>query len=94
MNYFEQNRDFYDQPAHLTEEQRKEPLKVIESFFSDYDLSEVRESLGALLEVALTSENLEFSEPGQRADVLYFCKQLEELIEAAFILNCRNENKG
>ncbi len=77
----------------MTEDQKKQPLKVINEFFDNTRLHEVRETIASLLKVALTTDNDEFSEPEQRASVVFFCQQLEELIEAAFILKSKEKNR-
>jgi len=89
MSQYLQNKDFYGHPFLLTEEQKKKPLEVINGFFESLRLYEAREDLANLLKMALTSEGDEFSEPSQRANVIYFCQLIEELMEAAYILNSK-----
>ncbi|HEX7904394.1 MAG TPA: hypothetical protein VF487_10975 [Chitinophagaceae bacterium] len=91
MSLYDQNENFYSKPYRLTEDQKKQPLKIIDDFFDNIRLHEVRKAIDTLLKVALTTDNDEFSEPGQRASVMFFCQQLEELIEAAYLLQSNQD---
>ena len=93
MSLYDQNKDFFSKPYHLTDEQKKQPLKVIQEFFDNTRLHEARETIASLLKVALTTDNDEFAEPDQRASLMFFCQQLEELIEAAFILKPKEKKR-
>jgi hypothetical protein len=91
MNIYEQNQEFYNSLIRLTEEQQKEPLEVISDFFTDFHLWESRNNLATLLEVAFTKSNLQFGGAGQRNEIATFAEKLEELIEAAYILQIKKE---
>jgi hypothetical protein len=86
MSIFSQNSSFYGQPFRLTAEQKTEPLKVLRELFNDFRLEEIREVLAAFFEVAITTENTEFVTPRQRSNALASCRQIEEILEAAYIL--------
>ena len=86
MSIFERYQEFYSRPIRLSNEQRKEPLKVIDDFFVDFRLYESREYLAAWLECALTTSNLQFAGARQRNATYTFAERLEELIEAAYLL--------
>ena len=64
----------------------EEMLAVIENFFEDITLLELRKHLANLLEVALVSSNTIYDEASERDAVLCFCKQLEKLVEASSLL--------
>jgi len=54
----------------------------------------LRDILWNWFEAAITSDNDQYSNPEDRASLLYRCRRLEELIEAAFVLNqIENKNK-
>jgi len=92
MYRFMDHPDFYNKPICLTE--NVEALKVINRFFADFSLSELRDILWNWFEAAITSDNDQYSNPEDRASLLYRCRRLEELIEAAFVLNqIENKNK-
>jgi hypothetical protein len=78
--------EFYNQPILLTEEEKQDPLPVIKRFFEDVKLVEVRTHLYNLLEVPLTTPNTIYDEASERDTVLCCVKQLEKVIEIAYIL--------
>ena len=78
-------RDFYNESIRLREDQLTDPESVLDEFFVDYQMVEVRQQLWDLLETALTSENTAFAEAPQREALLLFYYRLEEVMEAVFI---------
>lgn len=89
MSQYKQNKDFYNTPYLLTEEQKKQPLTVIEDFFSYVHLHQAREILADLLHIALTSDSDEFHTGQDRSRIICFCNQVEQLIEAAYLLKSK-----
>jgi hypothetical protein len=61
-------------------------LQVFSDFFGGMSMSEIRQALANMLEVALTTPCEQFKQPVQRADIIYFCKK-EELVEATYVLS-------
>jgi len=86
MSPFQLHSQFYNHPIHLTAEQRENPSNVLDAFFTDYSLSEVRNILSTTTEVCLTCDIHPYDIGEKRGDFLYFQKQLELLLEAAFLL--------
>ena len=74
-------------PNHSSAKEKLQPAKVLSDFFDDYLLSEVWDILWQLVQVAITTQNDEYSEPEARADLLHQYSRLGELIEAAYIIN-------
>jgi hypothetical protein len=91
MSQYRQNKDFFNSPYLLTEEQMKEPLTVIEDFFSYAHLHQAREILADLLHTALTSDANEYHTGQERSKIICFCNQVEQLFEAAYILSSRKK---
>jgi len=92
MSKFNQeSEEFFDKIIYLEEEDRQDPLRVFRRFFSDYRLHEVRHILWSMVETCITTDNSEFSEPGDRADLLMRYRHFEELLEAGWLLT---EAKG
>ncbi|MBN8856570.1 MAG: hypothetical protein BGO55_24030 [Sphingobacteriales bacterium 50-39] len=85
MYCFIDHPDFFNKPIRLNA--NVEPTKVIDRFFADFSLSELRDILWTWFEAAITSDNDVYSDPEDRATLLYRYRRLEELIEAAFALN-------
>lgn len=86
MHNFNLKLEFYNEPILLTEEEMQDPLTVIREFFDDVKLLEVRTHLHNLLEVALTRPNTIYDEASERDATLCFIKQLEKIIESAFLI--------
>ncbi|HEX9513630.1 MAG TPA: hypothetical protein VF939_24230 [Puia sp.] len=86
MSQFLEQPKLFDQVMRLEEKEMREPLVVIERFFSDYRLHECRHILWTMVEACLTTDNLDFSEPEERADLLLRYNDLERLLEASYLL--------
>ena len=64
----------------------QDPFLVIDRFFSDYGLPECHQILWDMVETCLTSDNVLYQQPGQRADLLLRHRHFEELLDAAYAL--------
>ena len=82
-----------DQPIRLGEEERKDPLAVLDRIFGDYPLHEWREVLWEMVEVCLTTDNAEFGEAEERAGLIQQYKDLECLLEGAWLLVQKQKGK-
>jgi hypothetical protein len=94
MSEFLNHPDFFDKPVFLSETESHAPLTVLEEFFSDYSLSELRQILDDIRQVCLTTDQPPFSEPDRRADYLQYERHMISLLEAAFILAKGNSSAG
>lgn len=63
---------------------KQEAIEVLSEFFYTFHLVEVQEGLRNLLNTAVKN-NICMSQT-EKEDLSYFCKKLEELTEAAYIL--------
>ncbi len=86
MHPFDLHPEFYNKPILLTEEELANPMIVVQQFFDDYHLIEVRKHLHSLLEVALTSKNYLYDEASEMDAVVCFCERIEKLTEAVYEL--------
>ncbi|MBN9382783.1 MAG: hypothetical protein J0H74_18605 [Chitinophagaceae bacterium] len=87
MSKFNQSSgELFDKIIYLEEEDQQEPLRVFRRFFIDYRLHEFRDILWTMVETCITTDNAEFSEAGERADLLMRCRHFEELLEAGWLL--------
>ncbi|HET6253505.1 MAG TPA: hypothetical protein VFE32_05505 [Puia sp.] len=86
MSQYLEQKDLFDKILHLKTEERQDPLLVLESFFSDYRLHECRHHLWTMVETCLTTENAEFSDAGERGNLLLHFRDLERLLEAGALL--------
>jgi hypothetical protein len=80
------SEELFDKIIYLEEEDKQQPLRVFRRFFSDYRLHEFRDILWTMMETCITTDNSEFCEPGDRADLLMRCRHFEELLEAGWLL--------
>jgi len=86
MSQFLEQKDLFDQVLRLREEERRDPIMVIERFFGDYRLHECRHYLWTMVETCLTTDSAEFSDPEERANLLLRYKNLEGFLEAGYLL--------
>jgi hypothetical protein len=93
---FQIQSEFYNQPFLLSEDQAINPASVHADFFTDYNLSEVREILASITETCLTCDSFHYDTAEKRADFIHFQKKLEWLLEAAFMVakNQPSDNKS
>ena len=90
MSQFLDQKELFDSILFLKEEEKQNPLGVIEQFFNDYRLHECRHTLWAMVETCLTTDNAEFSDPEERGNLIQRYKDLERLLEAGTLLVRRN----
>lgn len=76
----------YNKPLRLSRKQRKHPARVIRDFYTWYHLGDVRHLLQEWLEVAITTENAQFETARDRSTLLFFCRNIELMAEAAYLL--------
>jgi len=94
MLSFQAHPEFYNQPFLLSEDQAINPASVAGDFFTDYNLSEVREILASITETCLTCDVYHFDSADKRADFIHFQKKLELLLEAAFMIAKSQSSDG
>jgi len=80
------SEELFDRIIFLEEKDVQDPLRVFRRFFSDYRLHEIRDILWTMVETCITTDNAEFSDPGERADLLTRYRHIEELLEAGWLL--------
>jgi hypothetical protein len=86
MSHFHQHQEFYDKPIRLSAEEKNDPLKVIDEFFTDYNLSEIREINHDVDRVCLSSDTPPFQDPEERDLLISYRESEEKVLEAASIL--------
>ena len=87
MSEFLNHPEFYDRPICLTEEERSDPLKIISCFFDDFRLSEIRDRNRQMDHVCLSTDMDPFDDPDERDRLLWYRRNEERLLEAAFLLS-------
>jgi hypothetical protein len=86
MSLFLEQKELFDRVLLLGEEEMRDPMSVFERYFSDYRLHECRYILWSMVETCLTTENTEYSDPGERANLLLNYRNLERILEAGILL--------
>jgi len=86
MSLFLEQKELFDKILLLEDNEVREPMRVLERFFSDYRLHECRYILWTMVETCLTTDNTEFSDPSERASLMMNYKNLERLLEAGILL--------
>jgi len=86
MSEFLNHPEFYNHPVCLTDEEINFPLTVIDRFFTDYWLSEIRAIHDEIEQVCLTTDAPPFASGRQRSDFLFYLNNLIRLVEAAFVV--------
>jgi len=82
---------FFNQPILLASGDQKDPQSVIQKFFEDYQLAELRDFISQTSYVCMVSNLSPFDDPEERANILLYHHRLEELYEALSLLPyCRN----
>jgi len=87
MKTYNRHPQWYNQPLRLTEEQKHNPVLLIEDFFECFHLDEVREILWRWVTDVISSPNSISTDPLERSNHIYFYEKLEEVVEAAFMIN-------
>ena len=82
-----------NQPLRLTEEERRDPYIVLEDFFSNFHLQDIREMLWDWLVAAMSSESTQYSTGYARSNLVFVYEKLELLIEAAHGIHKRRRKK-
>jgi hypothetical protein len=93
MLYHQLPPQFNNTPVRLSKKEAQQAGKLIQTFFDAYHLHEIRCSLAALTEIALTTNNTHFDTAKERDSILWFYYQLETFIEAVYIQYPPLQNK-
>ena len=93
MSQFSQQKELFDGVLHLKDDEKQDPMLVIERFFSDYRLHECRHHLWTMVETCLTTDNTGFSDAEERGNLLLHYRDLERVLEAGAILLERSRRK-
>jgi hypothetical protein len=90
MLYHQLPPQFNNTPVRLSNKEAKLAANFIQKFFGAYHLHEIRRSLAALTEIALTTNNTHFEDAKERDSILWFYYELEIFIEAVWFQNRQN----
>lgn len=77
----------------LTEEERQNPYRVVEEFFSFFDTQDMHEILWDWLVAAMSNESGSFESGYSRSNLIFVYERLESLIEASYVIHMRRKKK-
>lgn len=83
---YSQRSELFNQVLILEDASPQTAIECLKNFTTDYRLEECRSFLWSMVETCLTTENSNFSEPEDRADILLRNCHLQKLFEAVFVL--------
>jgi hypothetical protein len=78
--------DVANLPKRLSDDQIDQPESVVADLFNDYPLEEIQAIMYEIVIQAVCSDDLGVTSLTRR-DMVWFCKQIETLIEALYVLN-------
>lgn len=93
MNLFQSHPDFYNQLIRLSEEEKAEPHEVLHNFFQNCPFAVIRQTLWSMVETSLAVPYSVYDNAGERQTLLWFYRELETVLEAAFLLSKEQEKK-
>lgn len=91
MRSINRHPQWENSPVRLTEQQRQDLYGVLEDFFSNFHLQDVRELLWDWLVAALSSECSTYESGYARSNLIFVYEKLETLIEAAWGLHLKRK---
>lgn len=78
--------ELFNQVLILEDASPQTAIEFLKSFTVDYRLEECRSFLWSMVETCLTTDNSNYSEPENRADLLLRNCHLQKLFEAVFVM--------
>lgn len=87
MKTHNQHPVWYNEPMRLNEDQLNDPELTFDDFFQYYHLNEVREILWKWVTEVVSSPRSISINPHDRNDHLFFYEKIEQLVEAAWVMN-------
>ena len=82
-----------NQPLRLTEEERQDPYIVLDDFFSNFHLQDMREMLWDWFVAAMSSESSAYNTGYARSNLVFVYEKLELFIEAVQVINKRRKKR-
>jgi hypothetical protein len=94
MCHFQQHQEFFDKPIRLSDQEKTNPISVIDGFFTDYRLSEIRELNQQMDHICLSTDSPPFQDADERARLLCYREDEEKALEAAFLIWRNSESSA
>lgn len=86
MSNFLEHAEIFNNPLLLSEKEIENPSSVLKKFCRDYKLADSKQSNWDQLQTCLTTDNVPYAEPKERANLMYRHERLEKLLEAVFLI--------
>jgi len=84
--------EWQHRPFRLTVEEIGDPNQVLIRFFNDRTLPQHREILWELLSTAIGGKSAEFLDGKEVGELVFYCRQLEEFIEAVSLIQQKDRS--
>ncbi len=93
MRTVDTNPQLENQPLRLTEEEKQDPYIVLDDFFSNFHLQDVREMLWDWFVAAMSAESSAYNTGYARSNLVFVYEKLELFIEAVQVINKRRKKR-
>lgn len=77
---------WHNVPLRLSEEQKQNPVLVLNEFFESFHLNEVREIMWAWMVEVVSSPHSISQDANERSNHVFFYEKMEEVVEACWII--------
>ena len=69
------------------------PIQIVDDFYTDFNLPEIRAHNARVLICALTTDNEDYMLPEQRGDIIFYFNRLEVFLEAIYVMHIKPLDK-
>jgi hypothetical protein len=83
----------FNRIIHLTKDQKRQPKEVLADFFQSYHLRELRVMVRDWFDAAISSDYSVYEKGLERSNLHHLYQQIEQLIEASYIIHCNHQAK-
>lgn len=91
MSYLSGRTGSQYQTKWLTDEEKKSPFGIIESYFYDHSIGEVRDFYAQVQRSCLTIDQVPWNDAEKRADLLLYNQKTGKLLEAIWVIMIERE---
>ena len=86
--------EWYNTPLRLNEQEKSDPVSVLQEFFQSYHLNDIREILWAWTVTVVSSPNSFSNDHHERNNHFFFYEKVEQLIEACWRIYSQERTAG
>ena len=86
--------EWYNTPLRLNEQEKSDPVSVLQEFFQSYHLNDIRQILWAWTVTVVSSPNSVSNDHHERNNHFFFYEKVEQLIEACWMIYSQDRTAG